>query len=710
LKVLVSWLRDFVEVPIPPRELADRFVMLGLEVASVDEVANAPVPPFTDASGAPDAVIDLEVTANRPDCFGLVGVAREVSAALGLPLRLPGAPGAGPLLAAADLTTGDDATLKVTLEDEDLCPRYSAAVADITTGPSPAWLARRLELCDIRPLGNIVDVTNYVLMEMGQPMHAFDLARIAGPELRIRRALSGESITTLDGQRRALDREMLVIADAERAQAIAGVMGGQASEVGQSTRAIALESATFDPRSVRRTSKKLGLKTEASTRFERGADVSATVLGLRRAAALLKLIGAGTARGLAVDRYPAPQAPRRIHLRRERVTCLLGTQVPDQELETKLPALGFSVAPAEGGWEITVPTARVDVTREADLIEEVGRHHGFDRLAPTFPALDRPPSPPDVRIARDQLVRRVLTAAGFSEAITFAFIEQAAADAFSAEDERPDLVPIDNPLSAKFAVLRRSLIPGLVESVVHNRNHERRDVRLFEVGHCFSRTSGEVRKVALAWTGTASPPHWSGSGRDVDFFDARGVVERLMEALGVAAEFLPAVRSYLTRGQAAAVRAALPRGAKVEVGVLGRLASAVGADRGLARADVVFVAELDLDALWFGARAAAAERTSEALAPLPRYPSIVRDVSILLADTLPAEKVRGTIRATAPDTLESVREFDRYTGKGVPDGQVSVSYRLTFRAPDRTLTDPEVQRAMDAVLAALAGQHGAVQR
>jgi phenylalanyl-tRNA synthetase beta chain len=709
VKVLVSWLRDFVDVPLPPQQLAERFMMLGLEVASVEPV-EAPTPPFASAAPADDAVIDIEVTANRPDCFGLLGVAREVAAALGTPLRVPGGSSAGRILAVATLEAGEDPGVNVVLEDDDLCPRYSAAVADVKVAPSPVWLARRLELCDIRPICNVVDVTNYVLMELAQPMHAFDLARLAGPEIRIRRALSGEPITTLDGESRTLDMEMLAIADAVRAQAIGGVMGGRASEVVAGTTAIVLESACFAPQSVRRTSKKLGLKTEASLRFERGSDIGTTVLGLKRAAALLEIVGAGAARGVAIDRYPSPVEPRRVHLRRERIGKLLGVRVPDAEIERKLPALGFSLANAGDGWLVTVPTSRVDVAREADLIEEVGRHHGFDRLPPAFPALDRPPSPPDVRIPRDGLVRRVLTGAGFSEAITFAFIEQAAADAFTPEDERSDLVPLDNPLSAKFAVLRPSLLPGLIDSLVHNRHHERRDIQLFEVGHVFSRSRGEVRTVALVWTGAASPPHWSRSAREVDFYDASGVVERLAESLGVPVDFVPAARTYLARGQSATIRVRTPGHGSIDAGIIGRLAADVGVLRGLATADVVFAAELDLDSLWHAAREVSAGRASEAVAPLPRYPSIVRDVSILVADTLPAEKVRGTIRAAAPDTLESLREFDRYTGKGVSDGQVSVSYRLTFRAPDRTLTDPEVQRAMDAVVAALAAQHGAVQR
>ncbi len=570
MKVLLSWLADFVDVPVRPTELADRLVMLGLEVASVVEVAQGPLPPGVERD-ATDAVIDLEITANRPDCLGLIGIAREVSAAFNVPLRLPGGGHAGAILEGERLEPGEDSALDVVLEEPGLCPRYSAAIADVQMGASPAWLARRLELSDIRPISNVVDVTNYVLMEIGQPMHAFDLSRLDGGQLRIRRARAGESITALDGLHRQLDAGMLVIADRSRPQAIAGVMGGRASEVGSATRVIVLESACFEPTSVRRTSKKLALKTEASARFERGADIRTPVLGLRRAAALLRLIGAGRARGTAIDRYPDIREERVLPLRRERIARLLGQVVADGEVERMLPGLGFELAPSADGWRVKVPTARVDVLREADLIEEVGRHYGFDRLPPTFPPLDEAPAPPDVRIGRDQLVRRVLTAGGFSEAITFAFTEQAAAEAFAPGEEASDLVPIDNPLSAKFAVLRRSLLPGLIDSLVHNRNRERRDVRLFEIGHCFSATHGEVRKVGFVWTGAAAPPHWSGTGREVDFFDARGVIERLSRALGVRIRFERATCPYLVPGQSAVVRMVENGSETSDIGLLGRL-------------------------------------------------------------------------------------------------------------------------------------------
>jgi phenylalanyl-tRNA synthetase beta chain len=304
--------------------------------------------------------------------------------------------------------------VKVSLEAPDLCPRYAAAVAEVTIGPSPAWLASRLQACGVRPINNVVDVTNYVLLELGQPMHAFDLEKLGGQSIRIRRATPGERIKTLDGTDRVLDPEMLVIADADRAQAVAGVMGGGLSEVSDRTKTIVLESACFNPKSVRLTSKKLGLKTEASARFERGADVNAAVKALERAIGLIEEIGAGQGRGGAIDEYPSAVATRKLELRRARIARVLGMEIPDPEIERILKSLGFHIRRQDGAWDVSVPTFRVDVQREIDLIEEVARHYGYDRLPSTFPALSVPAPPSDPRIERDRLVRRVLVAGGCS--------------------------------------------------------------------------------------------------------------------------------------------------------------------------------------------------------------------------------------------------------------------------------------------------------
>ncbi len=686
MKLLISWVRDFVDVQVPATAIAETMALRGFEVASVEPV------------GDDDAVIDFEVTANRPDCLSVIGLAREIATAYNLPLRdIGGLPGF-----LAEFEVGSSADLRVTIEDAELCPRYTAAVADLTPAVSPEWMTARLQAAGVRPISPLVDITNYVLMELGHPMHAFDLDTLGERHIRVRRAAPGESITTLDGVERKLEPDMLVIADATRAQAVAGVMGGGASEVSAATRRIAFESACFKPASVRRTGKRLGLKTEASARFERGTDVNGPLTALRRAVALMHQIGAGRLTGQAVDVYPVPRGPLTIRLRRERLALVLGLRIPDADVTRILDALGMQASPTGDGWEVLVPTVRVDLLREVDLIEEVGRHYGFDRLEAAFPVMTQAAAPPDPRVSRDQLVRRILASAGLTEAVTFGFIERRDAEAYVANAAVAAIVPVANPLSAKFDVLRPSLLPGLVGSLGHNRRHGRRDVGLYEIGARFTSASGETRGAALAWTGSAAE-HWSAPPRPVDVFDAKGVVEVLCSALGVAPSFEAARLPYLVPGQAAQVTV----GAQV-VGVVGQLLPALAERTGAPRQDVVVVAELDLDAV-DAARASAVEWVK----PLPRHPFVVRDLSIVVSDALPAAIIRGTIQAAAdgqPAPLVGVTFFDRYQGKGVPDGSISLSLRLTFQAPDRTLTDPEVQASFDIILAALVREHAAVQR
>lgn len=697
MKVVVPWLRELVAVEGDPERLAHEISLRGFEVASVEPGRNP--------------VIDFEITANRPDCMSHLGIAREAAAIWNLPLHMPAlseVEGPDPTVP----QPGPPEQLDVTIADPDLCPRYCAQVFEVRVAPSPPWLADRLTAAGVRPISNIVDVTNYVLLELGQPMHAFDLEKLAKRAIVVRRARAGERLRTLDGVDRALEPDMLVIADAARASAIGGVMGGLDSEIGAATRFIALESAYFHPPSIRRTSKRLGLKTEAAMRFERGGDIDLPPLGIARAAALFRAIGAGTPAGPLIDRYPAPRRPSRVRLRASRIARLLGQPVPPADVTRILEALGFGVTSGridagDTTWDVTVPTFRVDVAREADLIEEVGRHYGFDRLPMTFPALAAPQAAPPPEIARDRLIRQVLTAAGFSESATFAFIEEDAALPFC--EPGVDPAPIANPLSEKFAVLRPSLLPGLVDACAHNRRRERKDIRLFEAGSRFTR-EGEARAVAFVWCGAADGPHWSVSSRNVDFFDAKGVVEGIGRAVGADLEIAPARQAFLVPGRAAELRArsaglVQKDGTSIVVGIVGRLEPAVAEARGFPASEDVYVAELDLDALTIAS--AGIDRLVD---PLPRFPSIVRDISMLVDDTLPAATVRGTIRSSAPSTLVSIVEFDRYQGKGVPDGRISLSLRLTFRAPDRTLTDDEVQSATNRIVDALRATHGAEQR
>ncbi len=710
MRLVLSWLREFVDVQAPADDVARALALRGFEVASVESL------------GGDDAVIDFEVTANRPDALSVLGLAREVATAYDLPLTLPAAT-TGARAALAAIASGSSDRITVTIDEPDLCLRFAAAVADVRMGSSPAWMAARLQAAGVRPISNLVDITNYVNLELGQPMHAYDLARLAGATLTARRAKPGETCTTIDGVERKLDPDMLVIADRDRAQGVAGVMGGAASEVSATTTTVVFEAAYFAPASVRRTSKKLGLKTEASSRFERGADINGQVIALQRAIALMQQIGAGQPVGSIVDVYPQPRTAKRLHLRRDRLARLLGAAVPDVEVTRILRGLGLEVTPAGDGWDVVAPTFRVDLLREVDLIEEAGRHYGFDKLDATFPVVTQPAPPPDPRITRDQLARRVLTAAGFSEAVTFGFIEARAAEPYtqppstqntqshdlsasSANSAVNATVGIANPLSAKFDTLRPSLLPGLVDAVAHNRRHGRRDVQLFEIGTRFA-PSGETRSVAVAWTGTGGVEHWSGGARDVDFFDITGIVQHLCNVLGVTIRCEPTRAPFLVAGQTATILIVGGPEHGAVVGLVGQLAPAVADARGLPRQDRVFVAEADLDLL-----ARARVSAGDATRPLPRHPFVVRDLSFVVADALPAEIIRGTILTAGrnlPAPLEAVSFFDRYQGKGVPDGAVSLSVRLVFQA-DRTLTDAEIQQSVDTILAALVREHAAIQR
>jgi phenylalanyl-tRNA synthetase beta chain len=678
MKLTLSWLREFAAVPNDVRAVAARLSGCGFNVESVE-----------------GETMDVEVTANRPDCLGVYGLAREAAAAFDVPLGP--APGGGPGAPAGSL-----APVPVAIEDAG-CGRYAMAAAEVTVAPSPSWLTGRLASAGIRPINNIVDVTNYVMVELGHPMHAFDAARLAGPEIRVRPARAGETLRTLDGQDRTLAGGLLVIADREHAVALAGVMGGAASEVSGGTTRVALESAWFSSTAVRATSRALALKTEASARFERGADPEAPVRALRRALELLARIGAVWNTSGIVDERPAPPEARVVPLSAVRLARLLGDEVPAAEVERVLSALGFTPTPGRDGWHVAVPSFRVDVAREADLIEEVGRHWGFDRVPATFPALRAMPRATAPGIARGRSLRRVLCGAGLQEAATFTFIEHAAAAPFAPPDaDRPatdGLVRISNPLSEKFAVLRPSLLPGLLDSLIYSRHRESSSVALFEVGAVFS-SRGESSRVGWLLTGSRGE-HWSGATEPVGFTDAKGVAELLAQLAetGLATDvddtltwFVPGRRARLSLDGAAA-------------GWVGQLAPALVAARGLAGQDVVVGGELELSAL-----AAIGAGHLRVVSPLPKFPSIVRDLSLVVDERLPAGEVRGTIRTHAPDTLVEAREFDRYQGKGVPEGRVSLSVRLTFRDPNRTLTDAEVQHAVDGIVAALVSQHAAVLR
>jgi phenylalanyl-tRNA synthetase beta chain len=588
-------------------------------------------------------------------------------------VRLPPFPGStgpgAPRTARAAGVAGVTGSVPVTIEDAEGCPRYAAAVLrGVAVGPSPAWLRDRLEAVGARSVNNVVDATNYILYELNQPLHAFDLAQLAGPALVVRRARPGETLVTLDGERRALDPSMTVIADAAAAQAVAGVMGGAASEVSAGTTDVLLECAYFEPRRLRATRRALGMSTEASYRYERGLDPEALPASLERAIELLLLVAGGRVDGVPTDVYPAPLAPRSVTLRDERLARVLGVAVPRADAERALTAIGCVVLPREGRLTVQVPTYRPDLEREIDLVEEVARLVGYDR----FPEEMRPyrpstvPDEPTEQVAAR--VRTVLTGLGLHEAVTLPLVPR--------QDESS--VALLNPLSQDEGFLRAALLPGLVRRVEHNWRLSERDVRLFEVGRTFAPGAGplpvEEIRVAGVVTGARRPPHWSEPAPpDVDVFDAKALLEAAV-AVACPGAVLTADGERLL--------ASLPQGTRAG------WAGALDADRP-AWAGRLFGFEVLLRAEGVPALQ---------VRPVPKEPATSRDVALVLPEGLAAAEVESVLRTSAGPLLESVGVFDEYRGAPLAGGSRSVAWRLVFRAPDRTLREAEVDTALGRAL------------
>ena len=699
MKILVSWLREFVTIDVSVQELADAITAHGFEVSSID-----PAPPRI-VTEQEDGILDLEITTNRPDCLSVIGVAREVSTIYGVPLNTQNQEPQNQSQKLKALKTSSPLT--VTVEENELCSRYVSSVAEVTIGPSPAWLAARLEACDIRPVNNVVDATNYVMLEFGHPMHAFDLACLNGSEIKIRKAISGETIRTIDGDTHKLETNMLVIADATQPQAIAGVMGGKNSEVTGATRTIALESAYFLPHSVRRTNKTLGLSTDASYRFERGTDLTAPLTAMHRLHALLKKIGASNSQPQITDTLSGKIDKTKITLRHDRVKHILGINIDKTFIADTLGRLGFSVTEktAQHQWDVTVPSFRVDVTREIDLIEEIGRHYGYERLPSTFPSLVRAPSPNTPWIETQKILRRILTGGGYSEVITYSFIERSVAETFSSSKD--SLVNLANPLSEKYSTLRPSLLPGLLDCLIRNRRREHHDLRLFEIGKIFQHGKGERTAVAIALTGAAHSEHWSSGSRNTDFFDIKGIINTICQAIKISPHYEPAEISQLISGSAASILEVQDKQKTNVIGYAGQLIPTLAKTRGFPETGAeIFVAEIVLSDIAHITQDHYSLQTS----PIPRNPSMVRDLAVIVNEDLRADKLRATIREAATETLVSINEFDRYSGKGVPKGHVSLAFRLTFQAAERTLTDLEIQETIREIIQQLKTVHNAQLR
>jgi phenylalanyl-tRNA synthetase beta chain len=670
----------------------------GLLILREDAKVGQPFGEYLGRSGS-DVVYDLEVTPNRPDLNSVIGIAREIAALTGNPLRVPEIKLATSGGKAAELVA-------VRLEDAEACPRYTARVIKgVKIGPSPAWLRDTLEKVGIRSISNVVDVTNYVMLESGQPLHAFDYHLIAKgfdgkPTIVVRRAAAGEKFKTLDNQERTLTNEMLLIADETKGIALAGVMGGANTEINSATVDVLIESAYFAPVNIRRTSKLLGLRSESSYRFERGADVGICDWASQRAAQLiLETAGGQLAEGV-VDVEPKSHEEKQITLHFTKAKDLLGIGISHADQVSYLNKLGLkTMAQQPGECTFSVPSWRVDIKREVDLIEEVGRLYGIDKIPSTPPRGALGSHAFDSVYDQISEARRILTGLGLNEAQGQTLISNSEFQISNVES-----VALANPLSSDMNGLRPSLLPGLIHSMRHNVSRKNYDVALFEIGRVFKNENGQTkenRNVAIAITGQRALPFWAGDERNAKFdaYDLKGLVEEMLEQFGLRG------LAFGKRAESTALfleSAAVTLGGKLSLGELGQLLPTLAKKYDLR--DAVFLAEFNLDLLL------AKRNPAKSFKALPPFPSSRRDVAMLVPETVTHDAVLQAVKQAKAANLESVELFDVFRGTGIAEGQKSLAYAFTYRAADKTLTDADVNSAHEKILGALKTQLNAELR
>jgi phenylalanyl-tRNA synthetase beta chain len=702
-----NWLRELTGTVLTPSELRERLTMVGLAIDAVDELEG-------------DSILDVEVPSNRPDCLSHMGVAREVSVIEKSKLQTPKSK-----VTKTEGRAADHA--QVEIHAPDLCPRYAARIIrGVKIAPSPDWLVKRLAEIGQRAINNVADITNYVLHELGQPLHAFDLATLTDHQIVVRRARAGEKLQTLDDVERTLDPDVLVIADATRPVALAGIMGGLASEISQTTTDVLIESAYFNPDSVRGTARKLGMDTEASRRFERGADCANVLQAQTRCVELICEIAGGVATDDAIDIYPQPLPARSVEFRPARVESLTSLRVEPREMQRILAALGFVETPsgsptvregsqaagastlvgetpsgsptvregsqAAGASSFVVPSWRSDVGLEEDLIEEIARHAGFDKIASELPPSNMAGEYQPVEMKRRDL-RRALRSLGFDEAINFSFIDNAHDEQFAllpglttvSEPDAERLVTLQNPILDEATRMRPTLLPGLLQAVRHNLNYGTRDISLFELGRVFATfKQGELpverEALALVATGGALTEGRVQAERELDFFQLKGALEAAVDAMGLGPlTFSSAAIAHLRPGQSAAIFL----DDETPLGSLGRLSESLAQPYKFRQP--VYLAEIDLSSLL--------ESRGRPLqyAPLPRYPAVVRDVTLLVGRDVTFAELKQAIAAARIADYAGVVLVGVYEGSNIPEAKRSVTFRVEYRAPERTLRDEEVE-------------------
>lgn len=667
MRALISWLRDYVDIPETPEALAERLTLAGMAVDAVEREGD-------------EAVLELDITSNRPDAMNHIGIAREIAAIFGRELRIP------KIEIAEDARQASTAAT-IEIEDAEGCPRYVGRVLlGVEVGPSPDWLKTRLELCGIRSINNIADLTNYVLLECGHPTHAFDLETLSQHKIVVRRARAGEELKTLDGVERKLTSDDLVIADSYKPVALAGVMGGLDTEISDATQNVLIEAAWFQPGTIRRTSRRFTMHTEASHRFERGADIECAGWAADRIAALLGRLSPGVVLKGRVDAYPGKPAPRSVTLRRDRLHQVVGAEIPAEDARNVLSALGFQVRPAESAWETTIPSWRLDVEREIDLIEEVARVWGYERIPATLPLIGTPPEPARHE-AEDAAVREMLRGFSYDETIGYSFLS---ADDAAHFDPTP-AVHLRNPFSELAAVMRTSSAPTMLAALAYNVHRNETDVRLFERGRLYRGGNGrycEPPVLTLGATGAARSASLDEPARPMSFFDLKSDVEAVLRRFD-----LPHLSfddretpGYYVPGRAA--RAVTDRGV---LAYLGEVDPAVCEQRKIRQP--VFLAEVFLDALY------PAGLRRPQYRELSRVPAVERDFSLLVPEGIPFGEIRTAIGPM--EHLVSVEPVEIFRGKQAADGSYSLLLRATWQRHDASFTSEEINAYAEDLVASL---------
>ena len=701
MKISYNWLKDYIDIGIPPEKLADILTMAGLSVESVEKLED-------------DHIFEIEITANRPDWLSYIGVARELSAITGKKLKAPmlgrhcedaKRPKQSQkerLLRRASPSSQRQISVKIKIEDKDLCPRYTARIIrNVKVGESPDWLKTRLKAMGLRPINNIVDITNFCLFETGEPMHAFDLDRLSASEIIIRKTRPGEKIIVIDGAEKAPDNSTLVIADSSRPIAIAGIMGGLHTEVTSATKNILLEAAFFDPVSIRRSARKLGISTESSYRFERRVDLENILYSSNRAAGLISKLAGGEI-GEPVDMGGKAIKKRTVNLRYDRLDKILGVKIARPNVKKILNSLGLRTGSSSNDkLKVSIPSFRYDLNSDIDVIEEVARVYGYDKMPTTIPDIVDQPIGRSSEMIADNEIRSTLTSLGFDEIVTYSFLSKKLLRMSGISDK--DIIVIKNPLSSEQEVMRPSLITGMLNTMIWNINRKTKDLKLFELGKIYLKESDnkfiERTNLMIGMTGQIYTG-WSGHPRSIMFADLTGALETMLSEFGMDPFSYSLEKTKDERFSRAACAVIKIRGEGI--GVAGEIAPKI-----LDSFDIknkVYVMEISAAAL---RKYKSVERKFK---ELPKYPSVLRDLSIIAGHDISHADIILSVKNAGGSLLKDIKLIDRYTGKQIPDGKIGLTYRLEYQDLKKTLEEKSVSDVHAKVLRALEEKLGAKLR